>query len=164
MARQEADRDDLFAELRSAVCRWELQVPGRDCPVVAGIRPAGRLSIYFHPDCVYHYDGGGRLQRAYVSGFLYRTQGGTLARLMRERSEQETRLVRHDLSPEELRAFLAEMQAALERLQEGLLPGAVGILRSDGADARSLHALQQRVRECLDALPRLAPPFPGRKH
>ncbi|MCA8991681.1 MAG: hypothetical protein KDA88_06870, partial [Planctomycetaceae bacterium] len=113
MARIEEDREDLYAELVTANPRWELELEGSPTPLITGIRPNGVWSVYFHPDRCYHFDANGGLRRAYVEGALYRSEGNTLARLIRQRSDEETTLLRYDLSPAELDDFLAVMHRHL---------------------------------------------------
>ncbi len=118
MSRNESDREDLMAEATALRRRVELQVPGEAQSIIAGFRDEGRVSIYLGPDPVYHFDERGRLRRAFVAGHLYRTQGTTLARLTRERTDETTTLERHDLSEDELQDFLTVMRSRLQKLQE----------------------------------------------
>jgi hypothetical protein len=74
MSRNESDREDLMAEATALRRRVQLQVPGEALSIIAGFRDEGRVSIYFGPDPVYHFDEQGRLRRAFVAGRLYRTQ------------------------------------------------------------------------------------------
>ena len=129
MARNEADREDLMAELVTASPRWELRVAELPDPVVLGVRSDHRLSIYFHGDRCYHFTGQGELRRAYVNGALYRSAGTTLSRLIRHRTAEETALMRHDLDSDELQAFLQEMRDWLTQLQSGLNRGQAEVLR-----------------------------------
>lgn len=161
MARIEHDREDLFAELRSARLRWELAVDGQ--AIVAGIRSDQRLALYFGPDPAYHFDAENRLRRAFVGNCLYRTQGVTLARLRRSRTAEDTQLLRHDLTPGELESFLGEMRSRVRGLLERLHAGAVNVLRHAGDDEVSHHLLSARLTGCLSAEPPLANPFPTRR-
>lgn len=167
MARNEANRDDLYAELKSAVGRWELAVPGCDVATVAGIRSGNRLSIYFGPDPCYHFDAKHRLKRAYAAGDLYRTQGTTLARLTRTRTAAETTLERHDLTSDELAAFLREMRHRLSELLAWIRENDVTVLRHSTQDeprsTTGLSILSDRLTACLAVDPPLAPPFPTRR-
>lgn len=120
MARHEEDREDLMAEATALVPRVELQIPGREDSVILGQRSAGRLSVYFGADPVYHYEPNGQLRRAYVDGLLYRTQGTTLAALRKARTETTSELQRHDLTPDELTAFLDRMRSDIGQLAASL--------------------------------------------
>jgi hypothetical protein len=120
MARNEADREDLMAEATAFRRRAELIVAGETDPVVAGVRDNGNWSVYFGPDPVYGFDAESRLRRAFVRGQLYRSQGETLARLRRVRTDETSELQRHDLESHELESFLAEMAARLRSFQAAL--------------------------------------------
>lgn len=122
MARNESDREDLMREATALTRRVELILTDIAEPIVVGFRDStGWASFYFGQDPVYTFDAEGRLRRAYVDGFLYRTQGTTLARLFRERTLEATHLLRHDLTADELQTFLDTMKQRLQRLDELLL-------------------------------------------
>jgi hypothetical protein len=129
LSRREVDREDLIAEATALVERAELILPGSCDPVVAGFRRAGQWSLYFGSDPVYHFAADGALRRAFVDGFLYRSQGNTLSRLQRTRTESDVQLHRHDLTAEELLAFSAETAARIESLIAALQCGTVQTLR-----------------------------------
>lgn len=161
MARNESDREDLIREATAMRNRIEWQIPGESEPVFAGIRSDGSLSVYFGQDPVYQFTPAGQLRRAYVEGFLYRTQGATLARLNRERSPDQTALVRRDLTSEELSQFLAKMDDQLRRLRQSIADGSAIQLRSvsegEAADYQSL------IESAINASPKLAPAMPTRR-
>jgi hypothetical protein len=131
MSRRERDREDLMAQATALVRRAEFDVPGQPENVIAGYRRDGALSIYFGADPCYHFDAALRLRRAFVNGFLYRTQGHTLARLQRTRTMSAVELFRHDLTDDERDAFCRE---CLERLQQ-------------------FHAALQSGRRCVHEIP-----------
>lgn len=158
MARQETDREDIFAEAVSLIRRWEGTVPVCSVPVLAGFKTHGDVSFYFGPDRVYHSDTDGRLRRAYVEGFLYRSHGDGLSRLRRERSETETALLRTDLSSDEIVVFRAEMAAHLRRLRDALVANASTTLRRFPEDDHRLESdLVTVIGTIMDATPWLAP-------
>lgn len=130
MARHESDREDLIREAVALKTRIEWDVPGEHEPVVTGVRSDMSLSVFFGQDPVYHFSPKGQLRRAFVDGFLYRTQGDTLARLNRERSDSETTLLRRDLTELELAEFLAAMRTRLAALRTALQSEAATELRS----------------------------------
>ncbi|WP_437202618.1 hypothetical protein [Planctomicrobium sp. SH664] len=164
MARNESDREDLYAELQSAAVRWELERTGHASPVVAGLRSGERFSIYFTPDCCFHFDSEYRLQRAFVDNSLYRTQGSTLARLVRVRTPEETQLLRTDLDPPALSGFLSMMRTQFEELQAESAAGNVRPLRSQGTgETDPLDFFCQALCRCLQADGQLAPAYPTRK-
>lgn len=147
MARTEADRDDLFAELAACPVRWEFQLTDRSQPVVAGVWPDDRFSVYLRPAESYQFDPDGGLRRAFVDDRLYRSQGTTLAQLVRERSADETVLQRGDLTPEELAEFVTRMRAGLSQLCESLSAGRFQLLRhlpeKSSASAQCLRHLNR---------------------
>jgi hypothetical protein len=164
MARHEADREDFLAEAVALTRRVEGVLADRETVVVAGFRAGDWLSVYFGPDPMYQVDSAGRLRRAFEDGFLFRTQGETLARLTRTRTATETALVRHDLTPGELAAFrgrmtdrLADFVAALE--SQSFRPQR----QIPVADATLLDDIAARLRRSLTAEPWLAPAIAGRK-
>lgn len=169
MARVEADREDLFAEAVVLTRRLEAKrttpsTSGESDWLVAGIRESGAVSIYLGPDCVYHWDDAGRLRRAYLAGDLYRTQGMTLSRLRRERSDIETALVRHDLSASELVAFQSAMHLVLGRLMSSLGRSDWTIVRQiPSDDARLLPDILARIRSALSSDSWIAPAIPGKR-
>ncbi len=148
MARHEADREDIMREAIALRRRIAIELPGVDEPIVCGVRNTGSWSFYLDPNRVYQFDEELRLRRAYVTGFLYRTQGTTLARMHRERSETETTLVRNDLDPEELAAFLAEMRTCFATFLNQLHSEACRVIESipdDGNVQDELHAVLEQM-------------------
>ncbi len=138
MARHEADREDLFAEAVALVRRVELETPDIDQTIVAGFKRDGGLSLYFGGDPVYHFDAQGRLKRAFRAGRLYRTQGDTLAELVRERTPTETILRRRDLPPQQREMFLKDMQNRLASLSAQIDRGTFTVRRQVPADDHTL--------------------------
>ena len=165
MARQESDREDLMREATALVRRAELTYPGRaeGEPVTAGFRRDGRLSVYFGADPVYQFDDQHRLRRAYVAGFLYRTQGETLARLHRQRTAEETVLLRHDLDSRELADFRQSAMQALMELQNALDSDEVKIIAQIPQGAELLSDLKSALAAILEQQIPLAPPIPGKR-
>ena len=159
MARMEQDREDLMREATALNPRIEWDVPGDVELVVTGWKASGDLSIYLGQDPVYQFDSDGRLRRAYESGFLYRTQGSTMARIHRERSARQTTLVRHDLNVAELDEFLTRMRRRLTRLQAALSSNQAQVRRHVGtASTEELAAQLARIaQQCV-----LAPAVTGR--
>ena len=157
MARQESDREDLFAELAALSPRMELRVGDSPGTVCAGRREStGGWSLFFGPDRVYHFDASGRLRRGFVEGFLYRSEGSTLSRLRRERSAAETSLLRHDLDAAELQTFLAAMQSTIRVLLTEIHANRVRLLRVTPDDEDVLSPLAAALEAALGARPPLA--------
>ena len=161
MARNESDREDLIREATAMRNRVEWQIAGESEPVFAGVRSDGSLSVYFGQDPVYQFTPSGQLRRAYAEGFLYRTQGETLARLNRERSPEQTVLARNDLNSDEMSQFLTKMDERLTQLLKSISSGSAIQLRwvseGDPADYQSL------VESAINASPKLAPAMPTRR-
>lgn len=135
MARQEAEREDLMAEATALRERVEFAVAGLAEPVVAGFRTGGQWSLYFGSDPVYHFSDDGALRRAFLGGDLYRSQGQTLAQLVRTRTGDQVLLVRHDLTAGELARFMDRMSADLASLKIAIETGAVRVARQVPNDA-----------------------------
>jgi hypothetical protein len=161
MARHEADREDLIREATALRRRVELRVPGEAESVVAGFRSDGSLSVYFGADPVYHFDPHGRLRRAFVGDRLYRTQGETLARLTRVRSETVTELRRHDLDPRELDEFVAAMRSRLRRLCDALADNTATVVRQVPAAEPIAADLREQIERSLGMAEPLAPRIRG---
>lgn len=120
MARHESDREDLMQEATGLARRVEWQVSFITDPVVAGFKTNGACSVYFGAEPVLQFDPSGRLRRAFFDGFLFRTQGSTLARLQRNRTPEATQLVRHDLDDSELAAFRVQACSWLRLLLQAI--------------------------------------------
>jgi hypothetical protein len=162
MARQESDRDDLFAELAALSPRVELAVGSSPESVCAGRREStGGWSVFFGPDRVYHFDASGRLRRAYLEGFLYRSEGLTLSRLRRERSATETSLLRHDLDAAELQGLLAAMRSTIRGFLEEIHSNRVHVSRVLPEHEEILSPLAAVLERAMDAKPPLAPAIRG---
>jgi hypothetical protein len=158
MARHESDREDLFDELAALSPRVELQLRDAGEIVCAGRREStGGWSLFFGPDRVYHFDASGRLRRAYVAGFLYRSDGETLSQLRRERTPTETALLRRDLDPDDLAKFLKGMRGLLREFVSMVRAGEVQVLRSEPAEGDVLGSLQSAVETIVATDPALAP-------
>ncbi|WP_437193143.1 hypothetical protein [Planctomicrobium sp. SH527] len=163
MARNESDREDLYEELGRFELRWELMLDGRTESCVAGIRSDGRFALYVTPDQVYQFDANALLIRAYSNGDLYRTQGSTLARLKRQRTERESHLLRHDLTPDELKVFLEELASTLDDLMRGLKSDRTRILRTTITIEPLTGPLADKIERCRTQLPRIAPAYKTRR-
>jgi hypothetical protein len=160
MARLETDREDLLAEAtaygRRAECRWGETV------VFAGLKETGAAAVYFDGDPVYHLDADARLRRAFVAGDLYRTQGTTLARLQRHRTAARTELLRHDLDPAKLAAFLAASRARFEAFLAAIEAGTIVRLAAIPAGDDPWPDVAAVLRRHLALAQPLAAAIPGR--
>lgn len=139
-------------------------VSAAEVELVAGFRADGALSVYLGPERVYHCDAEGRLRRAFLDGVLYRTQGGTLAALRRDRTTTETTLWRHDLPPHDLETFHRQMRLDLQHLHKQLTQTNWHPARLAPADdAVLVRDLSAGIVKCLTAEPWLAPAIPTRR-
>ena len=163
MARREADREDIMREAVALKRRVSFAVPGTADLVVCGVRANGYWSFYLDPDRVYQFDDQFRLRRAYVAGHLYRTQGDTLARMHRERSEAETVLQRVDLNSVELVAFLNEADFALARLLSQIQSGEARVVESIPRDADVLSELRSALERLVGSNLDLSPAIAGKR-
>jgi len=163
MARHEAEREDLMREATALRRRAEWHVPDMAEPVTAGFRDGGGCSVYFGQDPGYHFDAAGALRRAYVGEKLYRTQGDSLAELVRVRTERETVLQRRDLEHEELNGFLDRMRDRLSRLSDALRSGNAVLLRQEPADGDVGAELAAWLARTLTGEILLAPPIKARR-
>lgn len=161
MARQESDREDMIREATALRNRVEWQLPGEPEFVFTGVRSGGSLSVYFGTDPVYHFSAAGGLRRAYADGFLYRTQGTSLARLHRERSTEQTVLFRTDLNEDELSQFLSRMDERLDQLRQCIADGSAIQMRSVSDDEPPNYELL--IELAIEASPKLAPAMPTRR-
>jgi hypothetical protein len=163
MARQQAEREDLMREATALRRRGEWRIPGIAEPVTAGFRDGGGCSVYFGQDPCYHFDVSGALRRAYAAEKLYRTQGGTLAELVRVRTEHETVLQRRDLQQPELNGFLKRVHERLSRLDAALQSGEAVLLRQEPADGDVGTELTAWLARVLSRHLVLAPPIKARR-
>lgn len=164
MSRTESDRDDLLAEVVALTRRVELRTTARNEPIVAGFRSNGWLSIYFGSDPMYQFDEIGRLRRGFVGGLLYRSQGTTLARLRRERTETETSLLRRDLTEPELVEFQRAVRGEIGSLWQQLASDLVEVLRQvPEDDARLLDDIAVTLEFVLNSPEFLAPAIARKK-
>jgi hypothetical protein len=150
MARSESDKEDLIADATSLVERAEydcvLNATKANKITTVGFRRDDSLSLYFEQDPFYQFDSNGLLRRSYEKGFLYRSQGDTLAKLDRHRSETKTTLQRSDLSETQLAEFRQRMRQHLTALLQFLHSGDYNRLRCiserGDIDQRTISALQ----------------------
>lgn len=163
MARHEAEREDLMREATALRRRGEWDVPGFSAPVTAGFRDGGGCSVYFGQDPCYHFDAGGALRRAFVGEKLYRTQGHTLAELVRVRTERATVLQRRDLEEHGLSSFLAHMREHLSRLSAALQSGETVLLRQEPENSDIGAELATWLARVLAGPLVLAPPIKAKR-
>lgn len=156
MAQLEADKEDLIREASALVDRFEFgSVPPGDpktAPtgaspqtvdsdgsdrIVAGYRRNDSFSIYFGQNPFYQFTSDLGLRRAWEDGFLFRSEGTTLARLQRRRSASVTQLVRTDLDAVQLDEFQRRMTQRLQQFETQLRDGHSKVLRSVSETGRT---------------------------
>jgi hypothetical protein len=120
MPRNESDREDLLREATALVERVELRVAGMEESIVAGFRRDGAASFFFGADPVYQFNAAGELRRAFVGGLLYKTNGGRLVAMRRERTAEAVELHSRQLDVAETATFLSQAEAALDGLKSAL--------------------------------------------
>jgi hypothetical protein len=120
MSRHESDREDLLREATALVERVELRISGEKDSVVAGFRRDGAASFFFGADPVYQFNAARELRRAFVGGLLYKTDGGRLVEMRRERTAEAVELHSRPLDEQETVTFLTQAEAALDRLKSAL--------------------------------------------
>lgn len=136
MARNEQNREDLWAEARALVIRAEIMLnadgpqSASESPIVAGFRADGSASFFFGHDYVYHFNAAGAWRRGFLGGRLIKAAAGRLAALSRHRTERESLLLRTDLSPRECDELVDQLHARLRWLDEALASGAVRLGRA----------------------------------
>ncbi len=129
MARIEEDREDLMRDATALVRRMEIQIDGQEELIFIGYKRSGYLSIYLSQDLVYHFDDSCQLRRAFIKPFLYRSEGESLTRLARARTESTSELHSAKLSDEELVQFQLEMQNYIRTLQGALSEGRFKVIK-----------------------------------
>ena len=130
MARHEQDREDLIAEAKALVTRTEFRIRDASDLLVLGQRTNGWLSVYFHPELVFHFNERGELRRAFVEGMMYRSSAQGLARLRRNREGlASSELLRDDLTLIERVEFLKQLETRLRSLKDHLRQGRAEVLR-----------------------------------
>lgn len=164
MARHEADREDLIREAVALPHRAEIALIGESRVVTVGFRSNGALSVFFDQDPVYQFDPEGRLRRAYVGGFLFRSQHTGLAKLERRRNEAQTILLRTDLSEGEQMTFRQDMLDSLAKLLHCLRTGEARLLRVvPEGDTDILIRTCETLESISCVMPWLSPLIPARK-
>ncbi|WP_298861508.1 hypothetical protein [uncultured Gimesia sp.] len=166
MALNEQDREDLMREATAFYPRAELHVDHELLPVFWGQKKNGNFSFYFGSDPVYQFDQSGRLRRAYIDGYLYRTQGNTLARLSRERNSKESTLKRYDLTITESAGLLQAMSNRFLKLDSAFgKQHEIRFLQSvaDCSQCELQELIQTQMKQILQHSDQLAPRIPGKR-
>lgn len=146
MAREEHDREDLLAEARALTERVEIRPSAAGAAVVIGFRRDGCASVFFDSDPAYHFNKANELRRAFVSGKLLKAENRALAALTRERTTSEVQLVRHDLTADETRTLLTDLERRLRELHAAITAGGYTLVGQVPEQANVL----QRASDWLD--------------
>ncbi len=146
MARREQAREDLLAEATALVERIELALPDDAEHIVIGFRAVGAASLYFGEDPAFHFNSRSQLRRAYVAGRLLKAERGRLVAMSRERTEHEVRLASRELSDDETRALLANLQQRITTLDSDISGNRIQIIGQVPTD----RDLLGRVRDWLE--------------
>ena len=157
MARNEQDREDLMKEATALVRRMEFSVNQQEETIFAGYKRNGSLSIYLHPDLVYHFDDQCRLRRAFIAPYLYRTEGDSLTRLERVRTETTSQLAAVKLRPENLSLFQKEMIDHLEKLKIAFTANQVNIHQQIPEDVNLIQELTESIEAVIRQQGKLSP-------
>ena len=121
MAREEHEREDMLAEATAFVERAEVTLVDGGGAVFFGFRHDGAASVYFGGEPVYHFNSRGELRRAFVDGAIIKAEGGRLVRLRRERPCGSVRLMRYELTDQELHQFLSQLHEKFNILRTALM-------------------------------------------
>jgi hypothetical protein len=156
MARHESDREDLIREAVALTTRAEIMFDGNEEAVTIGFRSNNAMSIFVGQDPVYQFDPEGALRRAYVGGFLYRSQHETLARMQRVRTETETILSRTDLTGDERNEFQSKMRSCIQRLLSAVQEERFRVVRSVPESFGWHEVLRAELERVLNAAPWLS--------
>lgn len=154
MAREELEREDLLREATGLVDRMEVTVPWLDEPLVWGFRRNGAPSFFLGQNEVYQFTSDGEFRRGYLAGRLLKAEEGRMVFLHRERTDENTFLVRTEMDDAEHAAILQQMAEQLSRIQTSLERTdfqEVGRVQSQSEDVVSdvvawLHKLPQPIR------------------
>lgn len=158
LARHEADRDDLFAEIQTFAPRWEMEIREHGETIVTGCRSDGRWSVYRQNGDYWQFLEDGRLRRAFCGGEMLLSTGSGLARLRRERTDTETALLRSALTEEDRDRFLTTCRTFLQSLAAELRRGTFVVRRADPIESNPASTLIPLIERVLAADSPWAPP------
>jgi hypothetical protein len=151
MAREESDREDLLREATGLVNRIELRCTWFEDSIVVGFRRNDAVSFFFGQDEVYQFDTSNRLRRGFWQGQLLKSEHGRLVELTRHRTDEQTQLLRLDLSSELAGSHLQRLESRLVMLLASLRAGEIEVV---GHVSVGLADVQSLVRAWLEHRPR----------
>jgi glycine/D-amino acid oxidase-like deaminating enzyme len=141
MARHESEREDLLREATALVERIELSLYGQS--VFAGFRRDGCASFYFDGDPAYHFNTQRQLRRAFVAGRLLKAEQRRLVSLERRRDAEEVALIRHEMTPVEIRALVQTAMQQLAQLGAAIQQQGAQIVGQVPPDGNVMQRVQQ---------------------
>ncbi|QDU62589.1 hypothetical protein Pan216_34560 [Planctomycetes bacterium Pan216] len=153
MARQQADRDDLFREARGLSQRVEFRIPApptnqgslpADPVCLAGITGRGGVSIYLGQDYMLGFNARGELRRVHRHGLSYRAEKGRqLTELRRERIDDRPVNISRGLLASEMESLRIEFGRVVDRVRQTLAANKVAISRAapEGREAEVVSNL-----------------------
>jgi hypothetical protein len=147
----EQDRENLLRDATALTHRIELKVADYHDSIVVGFRDSSAASFFFGADPVYHFNSMFELRRAFVDGLLYKADRRRLVSLRRNRTDQETQLIRCDLNDEQQEIFVANADRHLQLLATALQQGSITII---GQLPHNVDLIQ-KVHDCLGHLKEL---------
>jgi len=138
MAKQKADREDLFREGTAMPIRGRLLIDQQD--VVIGFRDDGAFSLYWDQDPVFQFDADRQLRRVFLNCNRYKSQNRRLVRLTQPAADQTAavgrlRLLEETVSADEEAQILQRLTGCLQQIQEHLA------LPVDSPDAHTLQSV-----------------------
>lgn len=167
MKHDESGNEDLMREAVSLIERIEFRSPSLSGPITLGLNKQAWLFVYLGDDPMYRFDQQGRLRRAFVDGFLFRSAGQTLVRLERtgvtdEKATTESVLLRRTLTPTEFEEFRDRTRSKLAALSQHLSERSIS--RQYPESATNLAArFQSALQTVLEAKEFLAPAIVRRR-
>ena len=159
MAREEDDREDLLREATGLVDRVEILADFCGDPIFVGFRRNAAASLFFGQAEVYQFNALDQLRRVYLSGQLLKAEHGRLVALTRERTGDQTFLVRHPYDDQQTADLLRRLTQRLDDLRDVLWTSQFelrGVVSSSGSDvidrtSRWLADLQTKIEIASDA-------------
>lgn len=161
LARQESDREDLFAEAAGLRPRVEFVNPN-GTTIVVGIRKDEGLLVFFSPQFSAGWSPRHELRRVFREGLIYRAQAGRVfEQLRRERTAPETNLLATTLSVASSVELADSVWSALRDVLDRLESGAMTPSRSFPVDVDAVQTVVSRIRMIAQNPPTIAPGMAG---
>ncbi|MCA9263054.1 MAG: hypothetical protein KDA60_04375 [Planctomycetales bacterium] len=156
--RERREREDIMREATALVERAEFQIAGSSVVYIVGFRRNGALSLFCDEDPVFQFTSAHELRRGYWNGTLIKAEVGRLVRLIRQRSESESLLIRRELSVDESSEFLAKARETLDAIVSAHQQHATTVLQSHPEDLDVIDKFVRWTRELPNSIPVAASP------